>query len=287
MNKNVKEIGLSSPAKIILFGEYAVLHGGRCLALAINKRGRILTAPGSGKIYIYDILNNVVELTDSVKSNESNNDIIIELPLRFGCGLGSSAIVSLLLAGYFNRSNKQIDINDKENDHIIKEATKFENIFHGKSSGVDVSTSFHGGFISFKNMVIESLDTTFIRNFKIIIFDSKISKSTASVVNKCDITITIIDEIMNIAEDAYRLMSRPFKLEEIYTLIRKNQDLLEKIGVCPPEMKDEIIKMRKYNIEAKITGSGGGGHLITLVKPHLSFPGWEEVEIDGLGLKQT
>ncbi|KAK1350952.1 hypothetical protein CWI38_1273p0010 [Hamiltosporidium tvaerminnensis] len=297
MTKNLK---ISAPAKLILFGEYAVLKGSLCIVAAINKKGYAEIRNGTGTITCTDINGRECNMKEITGEILPKNDISIFLNLRFGCGLGSSAVISVLLSSgkYLsekydlnkenfisqniteeNKCNKAFEIEEKE---VFENSIFIENIFHGKSSGVDVAACFYGGLLCFKDKEIEKVDSKYLKRYKILIFDSKITRNVANVVKKCPVNINkdlILEEMSQISDKAARIISREFLLPEIYPLIRRNQELLEILGACPESMKNELLKIRKRGVEGKITGAGHGGHLFTIVENNISFEGWEEVKI--------
>lgn len=260
-----------SPLKLILFGEHGVLSGGRCLAIAIDRYGHLeINEAPVGEVVVRDVDDNTVCLGDlgHVVPGLSVN---VSLEAPFGCGLGTSGAVSLLLSHSRNHQTTE---------ELLMEAHRIENVFHGRSSGVDILTCHTGGLISFKNMVVERLPVCYLSKFKILIFDSKIPKNTSAAIGVGKARTDLYTEIADVAEEAYRLLQSSFTLEEVYILIRRNQELLDKLGVCPDEMRREIHRMRAMGMEAKITGSGCGGCLMTIVDKATEIPGWTPVSID-------
>nr|AGE96328.1 mevalonate kinase [Encephalitozoon cuniculi] len=262
-----------SPLKVILFGEHGVLSGGRCLAVAIDVYGYLAMKSSSiNKAIIIDTNGNCVDLIEKYKYAIPGFDAILFLETPLGCGLGTSAAISLLMS-----------YGKARGPNMLREAYAMENTFHGKSSGVDVSTCYSGGLISFKEGVVEKLSVDHLSQFKILIFNSQISKNTEAAVRLGELNRELYDDIGKVSEEAYWLLQREFTLPELYKLIRKSQDLLDRLGVCPDEMRKVVSKMRKLGIEAKITGAGCGGHLVTVVKKGQQIPGWRSVSIDHQG----
>lgn len=259
-----------SPLKVILFGEHGVLSGGRCLAVAVDIYGYLTMKPSKkNEIIVIDAEGNHIDLIGKCKHTVPGFSKILSLEAPLGCGLGTSAAISLLLS-----------YGKPHNPDILKEALEIENIFHGKASGVDVMTCYTGGLISFKKGTVQKLPIHHLSQFKILIFNTKIPKNTEAAIKLGKHKKELYDGIGKVSEEAYKLLQRDFTLQELYKLIRKNQDLLEELGVCPKEIKDIVDKMREIGIEAKITGAGCGGHLVTVVKKEQEIPGWSSVSID-------
>ncbi|AFM99074.1 mevalonate kinase [Encephalitozoon hellem ATCC 50504] len=259
-----------SPLKVILFGEHAVLSGERCLAVAVDVYGYLtIESSKSTEAVAVDAEGNYMDLFEKWRYAIPGFRLTLSLDAALGCGLGTSAAISLLLSYAKARS-----------PDILEEALEMENAFHGKASGVDVMACYTGGLISFRKGVVERLSIHHLSQFKILIFNTRIPKNTESAIRLGRRKKELYGEIGKVSEEAYKLLQREFTLEELYRLIRKNQDLLDELGVCPREIKDIIDKMREIGIEAKITGAGCGGHLLTVVKKEQEIPGWTSVSID-------
>ena len=157
------------PAKLIISGEHAVLYNGRALTCAINLWMNVEVR----KTFRYRVVveqdrkKTVVPLDDDFPENKMDNPLCeiyrqfllftdcdiygikvkinTEIPSR--CGLGSSAalVVGMIKA-----------LDDLFQTHLSQYkitllAKNCENIFHGKSSGIDVQTILRKGIVSFDN----------------------------------------------------------------------------------------------------------------------------------------
>ncbi|KCZ79184.1 hypothetical protein H312_03433 [Anncaliia algerae PRA339] len=271
----------TSPAKIILFGEHSVLYGSKCISIAIKKHGKVNSIPGKGKIICKDSTGKMAVLNEVLDFKFVNSDVIIELEMPMGSGLGTSAITCLLISA-------MISVNDndppyqKEKVHeglsvLTRRAINLEHVFHGKSSGTDVITSLFGGLICYQDKLVRRMDDSHITKYKIIVWNSGIQKKTS---DSCKLKTNTHKKLYDIAEEAYEILSDSFTLKEFYDLVRRSQDCLEELVKVPEEMKTEIRRLRRFNIESKISGSGNGGHLVTLINKDENVNGWEEVEID-------
>lgn len=263
-----------SPLKVILFGEHAVLSGGRSLAVAIELYAHLEMVPSPApEAVVSDATGCHVDLATKhgcvIPGFRTN--ILLEAPL--GCGLGTSAAISLLLS-----HAEGAGLQD-----MLERAHAIEDIFHGRSSGVDVSACYTGGLISFRNGLVERLPLLHLARFKILVFSSGIPKDTAEAVRLGGHRKELHRQISEVSEEAYWLLQREFALPEIHRLIRRSQDLLDELGVCPDAMRRVVSRMRQIGIEAKITGAGCGGHLVTVVEKDREVPGWRQVSVDSQG----
>lgn len=281
------------PLKLILFGEHSVLEGGSCLSISIKKYCEIIELKKSFFVKIIDQNNNFYYISiESENPIEINNHTefeysIIKVNSYFGCGLGTSASISLLLA-YIKLNN--IKINEKINiinTHLIlKQALAYEKFFHYKSSGVDVYSCFYGGLISFQNDKIDKLDLNHIEKYKILLYDSKISKKTSDIVQREMKNKKLnIEKLAEISKKANELIKNGFELKEMYKLIREAQDTLEDLELVPIEIQKEVRRLRNKGIESKMSGAGFGGHLFTFVQRDVEIDGWLEIEIERCGFR--
>lgn len=260
-----------SPLKLILFGEHSVMSGGGCIAVAVN-RYACLAMHASEGLSATDSNGCILDL-NALGIPVTDMHISLDAPL--GCGLGTSAAMSLLASYGLRRTV----------DGLLEDACRLENVFHGRSSGVDVSVCHTGGLISFRNRQIERLPTCFLDRFKIMFFNSGIPRSTAAAIRVAETRGELLRRIDSIAEEAHALLGREFALPALHSLIRRNQEILEDLGVCPEEMRQEVCRLRRLGIESKITGAGCGGCLVTVVERDCDLPGWTAVSIDSTGFQ--
>ena len=261
------------PAKLIMSGEHAVLYNGRALTCAINLwmkieikrifRYRVIIGQGAKK--------EVIKLNNDFPENKMDNPICeiyrqfllftgcefygifiqidTEIPSR--CGLGSSAA---LVVGMIKALDNlfQTHLSDYKMTLLAKNC---ENVFHGKSSGIDVQTILRTGIVSFDNGKVRNYRQKFN---KICIIDTgKPQFSTKEVVGfveqKCANDDAIWSDFYDIVSNEETLM---LKGKNINYLIDKNERLLEYIGVVSKKTADFIRLLKKYGIHAKVCGAG-------------------------------
>lgn len=270
-----------TPAKIILFGEHSVLYGSKCISLAFRKYGKVFTIQGTGKIVCKDSIGNLASLNEIFDFKFVDVDVILELGAPLGSGLGTSAIICLLVSAIISLNDGEPpfkkEMPSESISTIRRRAVILENVFHGRSSGADVISSYFGGIICYQDKLIRRMEQSGINDYKVLIWNSRIQKKTSDAQRQKS---PLHQKLAGIAEEAYEVLSGKFTLAEFYGLVRRSQDCLEELVNVPEEMKREIRRLRLLNIEAKVSGSGNGGHLVTLVKKHENIQGWEEIEID-------
>lgn len=231
----------------------------------------------------------------------SNKDVpgmrfIVKSTLPIGAGLGSSACTAVCLASALARLGKHVSaachtstekVTKKENsdlDFIDSWSLMGEKCFHGNPSGIDNAVATYGGAIMFQRTTIPSNPSvrTTMRNFpaiKLLLTNSKVPRSTAALVgNVAQVNMTypkcagsILDAMGHLVFEAYQTMIRPsFGKEEkdqLRELVNINHGLLVALGVSHPALEKIKIIGDTHGIgSTKLTGAGGGGCAITLVR---------------------
>jgi mevalonate kinase len=128
------------PSKLILFGEYTVLLGGKALALPYNnyfshwKEGKSFEHPELGT-FIRSLSTDFPEFSfdlDQWTSIAKDHYFYSTIPQGYGLG-SSGALVASIYDGFVDT-----DQNFTNNPHLIKRFLgAIESYFHGKSSGID------------------------------------------------------------------------------------------------------------------------------------------------------
>lgn len=279
-----RTIIVSSPGKLIIGGEHAVVYGRRALVTSIgmrlymqlteeedlesNKRLINISFHDTNRSYSIDLLNlnesNPIEIQAIIfiynyfkTTKQINLEIRSNIPV--GAGLGSSAAFSVCLVGCFYILNfKKID-----QDEINQLAYQVECLFHGTPSGIDNTISTYGQSLVYSRTLKKHIDFH-LSNLAII--DTGIPKSTKKMVDLVRLFIENNpvrgEEILNNIELCVDTMIE--HSEQINQLFQRNQQLLKDLGVSLIEIDNIIEKLIENNISTKITGAGGGGCLIAL-----------------------
>ncbi|XP_061585103.1 mevalonate kinase [Cololabis saira] len=212
-----------------------------------------------------------------------------ELPT--GAGLGSSAAFSVCVAAALLCSSGAIPAPLKEWDHtarwsqedlerINSWAFQGEMIIHGNPSGVDNAVGTWGGMLRFLAGKIIPLNR--VPLLRILLTNTKVPRSTKVLVarvkdkiNKFPSILTpVLDSVDAISCTCERVLSemthQPITgdhyniLEE---LIDMNQHHLNVMGVGHPALDTLCRVTLTKGLHSKLTGAGGGGCGITLLRP--------------------
>ena len=219
--------------------------------------------------------------------------------LPIGAGLGSSASISVCISSAlllqiralagphpdqpFEESHVQIE-------RINRWAFVGEMCIHGNPSGVDNTVAAGGNAVRFKREDYSRPPVVKpIRDFPklpLLLINTKQPRSTATEVAKVGalrkaqpvITNLVLDAIDNITESAIQMLSsEDFDetdikyLRPLGELFNFNHGLLVSLGVSHPRLERIRELVETFGIGwAKLTGAGGGGCAITLLKPDVA-----------------
>jgi mevalonate kinase len=277
----------SSPAKLLLFGEYAVLSGSEALAIPLANF-KTTWLPGTESSHQFDLpefaqfLQNLslpFSFDNSSFKKHLEQGWYLESNIPQGYGLGSSGAVVATLLKQFGK-----DIDSRQPALLQQHLAKIESFFHGTSSGLDplvcyLERAVHiqkGGAIK----LLENSDNKLLNHF--FLLDSGKPRQTAPLVQlykrkleqvlfKKEISDKLVPA-QNQAIAAY-LNEQEADLTECIAAISTLQlSLFEEMIL--PEFKQawkEGIDTGKYYF--KLCGAGGGGFFLIYSKePASSLP---------------
>ncbi len=311
----VKRVVASAPGKIILFGEHAVVYGEPAVAVAIDRRARVIveergdfevriSAPDLSLEAGFDLergfsedsfsffeipqrLKNVVRAVE-VSLNACNLkrglNIEINSDIPPSAGLGSSASVAVATVAAVG---KCLTGDSWESEKVSKLAFEAEKIVHGTPSGIDNTISAYGGGIIFQQGKIERLDIG--AQVSIIIGDTKVERSTKKLVSHvrsiCEkypsIGLPIIRLIGSLTLEGIESLKMG-DFEGLGELMDINQGLLDAVGVSHLSLSKMIFAAREAGAYgAKLSGAGGGGCMIALTSPENAKNVLEAIEMSG------
>jgi mevalonate kinase len=192
-----------------------------------------------------------------------NNNIPI------GTGMGASAALCVAVARWFAA---QGDLNP-ESIHLF--ATDLENLFHGKSSGLDtVGVSAHAGLYFEKGRTIAIQQKWhpywFLSSSGQVGITSHCIKQVQELWHRDPITATRIDAAMNASvHDALNALEThdSFSLQRLAQGINQAATCFKQWGLTSEYLQQHMQKLMDAGaIAVKPTGSGGGGYVLSLWK---------------------
>lgn len=254
------KIRSSASGKLMLLGEYAVLHGQPCLAAAIDKSLTIEVTEASFRST--DESNFIKAAIDSF--NERFGRIIVKVKTvsTFGSeyGLGSSAAVTVALARALFKL-KKIKVTKKQLFDFCYQVVKK---VQGVGSGFDLAAAIYGGVVYFVTggKTIKKLT---VKQLPLVVGYSGTKADTVSMIKKAKINAAFLKQSMEIVNLAKKALEKKDWLTA-GKLMNQNQKLLQELGVSTTKLDRMIGAARNAGAwGAKLSGAGGGDCMIALV----------------------
>lgn len=232
---------------------------------------------------------------------------VLRSTLPIGAGLGSSASICVCIAAAMLKqiavlSGPHPDQPDEEVEIQLERINRWafvgEMCIHGNPSGVDNTVSTRGKAVLFKRVDYtkppQATPLNAFPELPLLLVNTNQSRSTSTEVAKVavllkkypDVTERTLDSIDQVTMSAYKLItSEGFdpnsdtNIEHLGDLFRMNHGLLVSLNVSHPKLEHirEIIDYADFGY-TKLTGAGGGGCAITLLKPHITLEHIEEIQ---------
>lgn len=269
-------ITVSSPAKVHLMGEHAVVFGRPALLAAVNRRLTVTIARAPSGVRIdtaepASYVRHIVKLVAKEHKLRAVPGMQITISSEFPAGyhLGSSAAVATAAIGalqyFLKKTWNPIAINQ-----LAYEAEKFA---HGTPSGADNTAVTFGGFVWFRRELpfLKSiwqipLKLTPAMNHFFLVDTGRPRESTKEMVAfvRAQFTNsalrTKIAGLMSVNEEQTRRIATALKEEDeksLLTAIQKGEATLEGMGVVSPSVVPFLRAVEKGGGAAKILGGGG------------------------------
>lgn len=229
---------------------------------------------------------------------------VVKSDVPVGAGLGSSASYSVVVATSLlvtacaicpetilkmttQSSQSKSSAKTDSLKLINKWAYEGEKIMHGNPSGIDNTMSTFGGFLQFQSGKIENLDR--VPELKILLVNTNVPRSTKAMVSglkkryeempcvyepifsamgamaiKC---VQVLGKLGDQSQtSSFETDERMHSFQILEKLIDLNQELLRAVDVSHPTVDKVCEKTKEYACHSKLTGAGGGGCVVTLIK---------------------
>ncbi len=275
-------MGASAPGKLILFGEHAVVFGEPALSTAISLRTEVFArahtewlADGASldePRYRY--------VKTAIDRTWTGGPLWIEIRsmIPTGAGLGSSAAVTVAALGALQELQGGLDP-----PAIAREAFEVEHEVQGRASPIDTSTATAGGGILVGPEAGDDLLWSIRRDTRrwflhrcnlppltLVVGYTGLSAATGPLVAKVKERVdasreaaAMVKEIGQITLDGLQALRRK-DFVAAGTLMDRNQELLNALGVGHPMLDKLVAAARRHSYGAKLTGAGGGGSMFAL-----------------------
>ena len=281
----------SAPAKAILVGEHAVVHGQPAIALPLLQvrayvDSRVSTLPlkvsaANGMrapfFWCKDESNSTDPLMKAIELaarhfavNSLQGELVIRSDIPIASGLGSGAAVSAALARGV-AALLGLEIAKSDLNAIVYEVEK---LHHGTPSGIDNTVVVYERPIYFvKDRSIDSIDIK--RPSILVVADTGVPSPTRAAVADVRVqlerqpgrTQKLFDQIGALVEQA-RSAIEAGDHWQLGKLMTQNHRLLQALDVssaCLDRLVEAALRGGAYG--AKLSGGGRGGNMIALVSP--------------------
>lgn len=271
---------ISFNSKILLFGEYGIMHDSNALSIPYKKFNGSLSKSDHlsedqkisnrniESLYEYiiqeDYLNDIIN-SDNLKE-EIDSGLYFDSNIPIGSGLGSSgALVSSIISRY-----SKVDLKSFSNSEIKKIMSLVESKFHGNSSGFDPAVSYFNKPMLYSNQKIKLIERIAFKDFKVYIIDSQIDSSTKKMIkvfedkiSKSEFRLFFNSKFINNTNQCIDHLINTSELFRDSVKELSNDTLHNFQEMIPEKLKNkwkEGIKNDSYYM--KLCGSGGGGFFL-------------------------
>lgn len=288
-----KQITVSAPGKLVLFGEHAVVHGKPCIVTSVNQRLSLKAEKLEEAVFELeapdvDIKGYKKALTDVGKGDIPKGAQFVELATRnflakhkikggvrfetvsqfkstFGFGSSSASTVDTV------KALSELFKIKLSNDEFFKIAYKTVIDIAGVGSGFDLAAATFGDTIYYvyPGKIIEPLK---LKSLPLIVGYTGVKFDTPTLVKQVNASAlkypvlykTIFNQIALIVEDAKTALKKK-DYQKVGELMNLNQGLLDTLGVNSGILSKLIYAARDAGAYgAKLSGAGGGDCMIAL-----------------------
>ena len=278
----------SSPGKVILFGEHAVVYGEPAIALAVTRRFNMrVEERKDGKGHQVDGHRMTKAHLPYFKYAVENYweggplDIRTRSEIPSSSGMGSSAaLTTSLMAALVDMSGSTID---EERERIARQSFATEYGVQGRASPTDTSTATMGLGILLAKEPLDGLlwhvekggaewyiHRVGVPKLNIVVGFTGIKGNTGQLVAKVrrfweanNFAKETVADIGRLTMKGVRALETGDK-ELIGQLMDRNHQMLSILGVNHDKLQRLIDAARPHSYGAKLTGAGGGGSMIAL-----------------------
>ncbi len=257
--------------KCILLGEHSVVRGAPALVFPLRSRFLELQISSEENSFSAPLQKTIHRALEILNWKKTLPPLTVESNIPMQAGLGSSAALSVAVVKYLQKEGAPIA-------DPFALALELENLFHGKSSGIDIAAVLADTPIRFqKEQPVKKLDIRWKPHLHLV--DTGLRSSTKICVEKVtklqrhdlDLAMT---EIVNAGEEALHqkdLLALAKQMNAAHEIFRE----WNLVPFAVEKLRAELLIAGA--LAAKLTGSGDGGFLLTLwSEPQKFISLWNE-----------
>lgn len=256
--------------KCILLGEHSVVRGHPALVFPLQSRSLELTLSKETNGFSDPLKRTLDRAMEMLSWKKELPSVKVESTIPMRAGLGSSAALSVAVVRFLQWQGAPIA-------DAFSFALELENLFHGKSSGIDVAAVLEGQPILFQK---STTPKRLLSNWKphIYLVDTGLRSSTKACVEKVtQMQRPDLDEAMAAAVNSAEQSFVQKDLAGLAQQINVAHSIFQQWNLIPEEVEKQREELLKAGaLAVKPTGSGDGGFLLTLWnEPRAGISIWE------------
>lgn len=272
----------SAPAKVMLFGEYAVLEGHRAIAMSLDRRISCRVVRGGGRLRVQapGVFEPLVDLPASCLSEDRLPDkrlgllwpllrqhgngeglsLVFEAGFPPVWGLGSSSASTLAAAAALAGPGPE----------RFGEVLSAQRNLQGNASGYDIATQLLGGVVIYRGGALPSMERLDVPELDWLLAWTGSKVSTGAMIGKVRERFppghTLYAHIGALAEVAAELLCGGHR-RALGEAMNEGQRLLTQLGAVPEELGERVQHLQSDPavFGGRMTGAGGGDSVLLLV----------------------
>jgi mevalonate kinase len=244
--------------KCILLGEHSVVRGAPALVFPLQSRFLEIKISTEENSFSAPLQRTIKRALEILQWSGKLPPLQVESNIPMQAGLGSSAALSVAVVKFLQTSGAPIP-------DPFALALELENLFHGKSSGIDLAAVMAETPIRFqKDQPVKKLNLDWKPHLHLV--DTGLRSSTKTCVEKvASLQRPDLDSAMTELVNAGELALQGKDLAALAEQMNAAHEIFREWNLVPYAVEKQRSELLNAGaLAAKLTGSGDGGFLLTL-----------------------